>query len=184
MHFTWLGKTTLSDCLISTNGIISSKSAGKIRYLDYTQEEQERGITMKSSSIALLHEKSSLVADAPRTEDQNDANVAKDRYLVNLIDSPGHVDFTSEVGSALRVSDGAVLIVDVIEGVCIQTKVVLRSAWMERLKVVLVINKMDKLIEQLNMDPFDAYIHIKKILETVINLLGHLEPRMNLKTSN
>lgn len=182
------GKTTLSDCLISTNGIISSKSAGKIRYLDYTQEEQERGITMKSSSIALLHEKAvpQTADSAPKTsEDQNGdknvVNIPREKYLVNLIDSPGHVDFTSEVGSALRVSDGAVLIVDVIEGVCIQTKVVLRSAWMERLKVVLVLNKMDKLIEQLNMDPIDAYNHIKKILETVNQLAGSLRAEDEFK---
>jgi ribosome assembly protein 1 len=91
------------------------------------------------------------------------------------------VDFTSEVCSALRVSDGAILVVDVIEGVCIQTRAVLRAAWRERLKVVLVLNKMDKLIEKLQLDPTQAWLHIRKVLESVNQLVGSLQAEDEFK---
>ncbi|XP_049849079.1 elongation factor-like GTPase 1 [Schistocerca gregaria] len=149
------GKTTLTDCLISTNGIISQRSAGKLRYMDNMPCEQQRGITMKSSSIALLHEEGGA------------------RYLVNLVDSPGHVDFSGEVSSALRVTDGCFLLVDVIEGVCIQTRVVLRQAWKERVKPVLVINKLDKLWS-LNLTVAEAYQRIVKVVEQVNEVVSAL----------
>ena len=83
----------------ATNGVISSRLAGKLRYMDSRKDEQERGITMKSSSIALFYIENSK------------------EYLVNLMDSPGHVDFSSEVSTAVRLCDGAILVVDVVEGV-------------------------------------------------------------------
>eukprot|EP00894_Picocystis_sp_ML_P000214 jgi/Pico_ML_1/50731/g1888.t1 len=98
------GKTTLTDSLIASNGIIHPRMAGKLRYLDSRDDEQQRGITMKSTAIALLHAPSEASSDGP-----------EERALVNLVDSPGHVDFCCEVSTAARISDGAVVLVDVCE---------------------------------------------------------------------
>ncbi|GAM29241.1 hypothetical protein SAMD00019534_124170 [Acytostelium subglobosum LB1] len=150
------GKTTLSDCLISSNGIISPHMAGKLRYLDFLEDEQEREITMKAASISLLF-----------PNQQNN-------YLINLIDSPGHVDFSSEVSTAVRITDGALVLVDAVEGVCIQTHAVLRQAYQERVRPCLVINKIDRLITEVNMTPLEAYQHIKKVIEQVNAVTGTL----------
>lgn len=147
----FVGKTTLSDSLISYNNIISHKQAGQIRFLDSREDEQERLITMKASSISIIYR--------PPTEPGS--------YLVNLIDSPGHVDFSFEVSSALRLSDGGVVVVDALEGVCQQTVTVIRQAWEERVKMCLVINKIDRLPFHLSMNPMDGYNHIKGTLERV-----------------
>lgn len=158
------GKTSLTDVLLATNGVISPKMAGKIRYLDSRQDEQTRGITMESSAISLYF--SMLKRSAPEAEP-----VAKE-YLVNLIDSPGHIDFSSEVSTASRLCDGAVVLVDAVEGVCSQTVTVLRQVWIEKLKPLLVINKMDRLITELKMTPEEAYTHLSKQLEQVNAVLG------------
>uniref|UniRef100_A0A670Y7G2 Elongation factor-like 1 n=1 Tax=Pseudonaja textilis TaxID=8673 RepID=A0A670Y7G2_PSETE len=143
------GKTTLADCLISSNGIISRRLAGKLRYLDSREDEQVRGITMKSSAISLLFVKDNQ------------------EHLINLIDSPGHVDFSSEVSTAVRLCDGCIIVVDAVEGVCPQTHAVLRQAWLENIRPVLVINKIDRLILELKFTPQEAYSHLKNILEQV-----------------
>eukprot|EP01135_Chromosphaera_perkinsii_P004492 Nk52_evm16s284 gene=Nk52_evmTU16s284 len=148
------GKTTLSDSLIASNGIISQRLAGKVRYMDSLPEEQLRGITMKSSAISLLHV------------------LEKERYLVNLIDSPGHVDFASEVSTAVRVCDGALIVVDAVEGVCPQTHAVLHQAWIESIHPCLVLNKIDRLILELKMTPYEAYLQLQKIVEQVNVIVG------------
>ncbi|XP_046678882.1 LOW QUALITY PROTEIN: elongation factor-like GTPase 1 [Homalodisca vitripennis] len=144
------GKTTLADSLVASNGIISQKMAGKLRYMDSRKDEQERGITMKSSSIALYYKKGD-----------------SEEYLVNLIDSPGHVDFSSEVCTAMRLCDGAIVVVDVVEGVCPQTQVALKQAWLENIRPVLLLNKIDRLILEMKLSPLDAYIHLTQVLEQV-----------------
>uniref|UniRef100_A0A5G2QUA0 Elongation factor-like 1 n=1 Tax=Sus scrofa TaxID=9823 RepID=A0A5G2QUA0_PIG len=150
------GKTTLADCLISSNGIISSRLAGKLRYMDSREDEQIRGITMKSSAISLHYAKDD------------------EEYLINLIDSPGHVDFSSEVSTAVRICDGCIIVVDAVEGVCPQTQAVLRQAWLENIRPVLVINKIDRLIVELKFTPQEAYSHLKNILEQINALTGTL----------
>lgn len=158
------GKTTLTDSLIATNGIISPKLAGKIRYLDSRADEQIRGITMESSAISLFF--SLLRKTSP------DAHPEKCEHLINLIDSPGHVDFSSEVSTASRLCDGALVLVDAVEGVCSQTIAVLRQTWIEHLKPVLVINKMDRLVTEWKMSPSEAYSHLSKLVEQVNAVMG------------
>lgn len=99
------------------------------------------------------------------------APIQKD-YLINLIDSPGHIDFSSEVSTASRLCDGALVLVDAVEGVCSQTVTVLRQTWTEHLKPLLVINKVDRLITELRMSPGEAYVHLNKLLEQVNAVIG------------
>ncbi|TID28795.1 hypothetical protein CANINC_002314 [Pichia inconspicua] len=153
------GKTTLSDSLIASNGIISKKMAGKVRYLDSREDEQTRGITMESSAIALsfktINQKKEIST-----------------YLINLIDSPGHIDFSSEVSTVSRLSDGALIVVDVVEGVCSQTITVLRQAWIDNLKPVLVLNKIDRLILELQLTPDDAFDHLQRLIDQTNNIMA------------
>ncbi|KAL4740902.1 P-loop containing nucleoside triphosphate hydrolase protein [Aspergillus similis] len=158
------GKTSLTDSLIATNGIISPKLAGKIRYLDSRPDEQLRGITMESSAISLFF--------SMMRRSASDAQPEAKEYLINLIDSPGHIDFSSEVSTASRLCDGAVVLVDAVEGVCSQTVTVLRQTWVEQLKPILVINKMDRLITELQMTSAEAYSHLSRLLEQVNAVIG------------
>lgn len=148
------GKTTLSDSLVSSNGFISQRLAGKLRFLDSTEEEQKRGITMHSSAIALLYQ---LTDPAAGTED----------YLINLVDSPGHIDFSSDVSTAARLCDGALIVVDVLEGVCTQTHAVIYKALKERMKPCLVLNKIDRLIVESRLSSTEAYHHLRRLIENV-----------------
>jgi ribosome assembly protein 1 len=158
------GKTSLTDALLATNGIISPKLAGKIRYLDSRPDEQLRGITMEASAISLFFSmlRRAAANDPPKVHE----------YLINLIDSPGHVDFQSEVSTASRLCDGAVVLVDAVEGVCSQTVTVLRQTWVEKLKPILVINKMDRLVNELKLSPAEAYVHLTQLLEMVNAVVG------------
>lgn len=102
----------------------------------------------------------------------SEAEPVQKEYLINLIDSPGHVDFSSEVSTASRLCDGALVLVDAVEGVCSQTVTVLRQTWTEHLKPILVINKIDRLITELRMSPGEAYVHMSKLLEQVNAVIG------------
>lgn len=157
------GKTSLTDSLIATNGIISPKLAGKIRYLDSRPDEQTRGITMESSAISLYFSMSRR---------QVEGEAKREEYLINLIDSPGHIDFSSEVSTASRLCDAAIVLVDAVEGVCSQTVTVLRQVWIEKLKPLLVINKIDRLVTELKMSPAEAYSHLGRVLEGVNAVIG------------
>ncbi|KAI0770366.1 translation elongation factor 2 [Fomes fomentarius] len=157
------GKTTMMDALLAANNIISSRMAGKIRYLDSREDEQQRGITMESSAVSLrfkVMEKGPEGEPRPKT------------YVVNMIDTPGHVDFSSEVSTASRLCDGALVLVDVVEGVCTQTITVLRQAWQDRLRPILVINKFDRLVTELKLSPIEAYHHLSQLIEQVNAVMG------------
>ncbi|KAE9393926.1 P-loop containing nucleoside triphosphate hydrolase protein [Gymnopus androsaceus JB14] len=155
------GKTTLMDSLLASNNIISSRMAGKMRYMDSREDEQERGITMEASAVGLKFRVAGKNGDT-------------EQYILNMIDTPGHVDFSSQVSSASRLCDGALIIIDVVEGVCTQTISVLKQAFEDQLEMVLVMNKMDRLITELRLSPEEAHERLKRVIEDVNAVMGGL----------
>jgi elongation factor 2 len=146
------GKTTLADSLLAGAGLLSTKMAGMVRVLDYLEEEQKRKITIKTANISLLYK------------------VSGTSYVINLVDTPGHVDFTGKVTRALRVIDGAVVVVDAVEEIMAQTEIVTKQALEERVRPVLFINKVDRLITELQLDEEQ----IQKKLDRIISRFNDL----------
>eukprot|EP00056_Hartaetosiga_gracilis_P006226 m.94387 g.94387 ORF g.94387 m.94387 type:complete len:841 (+) comp12413_c0_seq1:127-2649(+) len=155
------GKSTLTDSLVSKAGIIAGAKAGETRFTDTRQDEQDRCITIKSTAISLYYELSK--EDMVFVKQKSEGNA----FLINLIDSPGHVDFSSEVTAALRVTDGALVVVDCVSGVCVQTETVLRQAIAERIKPILFMNKMDRALLELQLEQEDLYQTFQRIVESV-----------------
>ncbi len=151
------GKTTTTDSLLAAAGIISRKVAGEALAMDFLSVEQQRGITVKAANISLYHE----YKGKP--------------YVINLVDTPGHVDFSGKVTRSLRMIDGAIVVVDAVEGVMPQTETVLRQALEERVRPILFINKVDRLIKELKYTPqqiMQRFIEIIKEINNLIELYG------------
>jgi elongation factor 2 len=140
------GKTTLSDSLLVDAGLLAPQVAGSARVLDYLEEEQRRGITIKTANISFLH------------------RMGENTYLVNLVDTPGHVDFVDRVSRALRAVDGVIVVVDAVEEIMAQTETVMRQALEERVRPLLFINKVDRLIRELRLSSNEIYSKFIRII--------------------
>jgi len=147
------GKTTLSDNMVAGAGMISMDLAGKQLFMDFDPLEQARGITIDAANISMVHE------------------VDGKEYLINLIDTPGHVDFGGDVTRAMRAVDGAIVLVDAVEGAMPQTETVLRQALREGVRPVLFINKVDRLINELKIEKKDMAVRLGKVIDNVNKLI-------------
>ncbi len=152
------GKTTFSDNLLLGAGMISEELAGKACALDFHEDEKERGITIDSANVSMIHE------------------VDGDQYLINLIDTPGHVDFGGDVTRAMRAVDGAIVLCCAVEGIMPQTETVLRQALKERVKPVLFINKVDRLIKEVKLTPEAMSNKFVEVINEVNRLIEQIAP--------
>jgi len=152
------GKTTFSDNLLAGAGMLSEETAGKQRALDFHEDEASRGITIDSASVSMIH------------------NVGGEDYLINLIDTPGHVDFGGDVTRAMRAVDGAIVLCCAVEGIMPQTETVLRQALKELVKPVLFINKVDRLIKEVKLTPQEMEKKFISIIEHVNQLIENIAP--------
>ena len=150
------GKTTFSDNLLAGCGMMSEDLAGKQLVLDYEGQEQDRGITINTASASMVH-----------------SFEGKD-YLINLLDTPGHVDFGGDVTRAMRAVDGAIVLVCAVEGAMPQTETVIRQAIREKVKPVLFINKVDRLINELKVTPEEMQQRFVKIIQKYNQLLDNI----------
>ncbi len=147
------GKTTLTDNLLAGAGMISEELSGEQLFMDTKEDEQERGITIDAANVSMVHD------------------YEGDDFLINLIDTPGHVDFGGDVTRAMRAVDGAVVVVDAVEGAMPQTETVLRQALREGVKPVLFINKVDRLINELQEGPQELQDRLVDVIEEVNDLI-------------
>ena len=152
------GKTTLSDNLIAGAGMMSEDLAGKSRVLDFDDQESARGITINAASASMVH------------------SVGGDDYLINLIDTPGHVDFGGDVTRAMRAVDGCIILTCAVEGAMPQTETVVRQALKEKVKPVLFINKVDRLINELQVTPQDMMSRFEEQITRVNTLIRQFAP--------
>ncbi|MDD1673762.1 MAG: GTP-binding protein, partial [Methanomicrobiales archaeon] len=154
------GKTTLSDNLLAGAGMISDELAGKQLFMDSDEEEQARGITIDASNVSMVHE------------------FEGSEFLINMIDTPGHVDFGGDVTRAMRAVDGAVVVVDAVEGAMPQTETVLRQAIKEQVRPILFINKVDRLINELKVDEMEMQIRLGRVIDKVNKLIKGMNEDM------
>ncbi|MDP6640311.1 MAG: GTP-binding protein, partial [Candidatus Poseidoniaceae archaeon] len=157
------GKTTLSDNLIAGAGMMSEDLAGKSRVLDFDEQESARGITINAASASMVHEVDGI------------------DYLINLIDTPGHVDFGGDVTRAMRAVDGCFILACAVEGPMPQTETVVRQALKEKVKPVLFINKVDRLINELQVTPEDMMERFKGTITKVNKLIRQFAPEEKKK---
>ena len=152
------GKTTFSDNLLLGAGMISEELAGKQLSLDFHEDEKERGITIDAANVSMVHK------------------LGTREYLINLIDTPGHVDFGGDVTRAMRACDGAIVLVCAVEGIMPQTETVLKQALRERVKPILFINKVDRLIKEVKLTPEAMQQRFIKIITDVNKLIKSIAP--------
>jgi len=143
------GKTALTDNLMAGAGMIAEEMAGKVMFTWFDEQERERQLTIYGANVSMIHESN-----------------GKD-YLINLLDTPGHVDFGGDVTRAMRAVDGTIVLVCGVEGIMPQTETVFRQALRERVKPVLFINKIDRLIKELKLTPEAMQERFKKIIDDV-----------------
>ncbi|HOK57951.1 MAG TPA: elongation factor EF-2 [Methanothrix sp.] len=151
------GKTTLSDNLLAGAGMISMELAGKQLFMDFDPLEQARGITIDAANVSMVHE------------------YEGNEYLINMIDTPGHVDFGGDVTRAMRAVDGAVVVVDAVEGAMPQTETVLRQALREGVRPVLFVNKVDRMINELKVEKKEMAVRLGKVIDNINKLIRSMD---------